>query len=425
MTPNRNPRRPSQRLALASALLMAGYGCWANEAPAPRDQMDTVPPDNAPLVRRDTLPSGVVVVTTSTPDAPPGGAVETLVETAWIGARDPAGAEPLGQVTAVTADVQGRIYVADSYARCIYVFDRTGMHIRTLGRPGQGPGEFARPYGLAWANNSRLWAMDSALGRMVVFDTAGEHVADYRRPAIGFSTPWTGRFDEGRLVKLAIRGGDQNHLVGLSVAGGLTVSADFSDPTHGIPPQVHVPHYMIRSPTTVRYQAIPYAPRYHWVLDGQGGYWVGWSGEYRLLHQTLTGDTLLILARTQASRAPVTAAERAIAIEELGWTEGVDLSLIPDQKPFFSELAVTPAGDLWVFRDMAESTWVADIYSPSGDFRATLALPYAPTPELRPYIDDSQIVLGTRGVLGVPIVVRLARQGRSPTRARDETGPQQ
>lgn len=43
----------------------------------------------------------------------------------------------------------GRIYVADSRACLIHVFDPAGGHIGSFGRKGQGPGEFAFPHALS------------------------------------------------------------------------------------------------------------------------------------------------------------------------------------------------------------------------------------------------------------------------------------
>lgn len=48
----------------------------------------------------------------------------------------------------MAADKHGNIYVVDDGKTCIQVFDKEGQHLRTIGRRGQGPGEFRSPTGV-------------------------------------------------------------------------------------------------------------------------------------------------------------------------------------------------------------------------------------------------------------------------------------
>lgn len=59
----------------------------------------------------------------------------------------------------------GLLYVADTQAHQIKVFDMTGRHVRTLGKRGEGPGEFNFPTFLALAGD-----------RLVVSDTMNARV---------------------------------------------------------------------------------------------------------------------------------------------------------------------------------------------------------------------------------------------------------
>jgi hypothetical protein len=45
----------------------------------------------------------------------------------------------------IDVDAQGNIYAVESKENHIRVFDRNGVYLRTVGRPGQGPGEFGDP----------------------------------------------------------------------------------------------------------------------------------------------------------------------------------------------------------------------------------------------------------------------------------------
>jgi hypothetical protein len=64
----------------------------------------------------------------------------TLREVATISTPD--GPASFGQVRALLADSAGNVYIADSKASEIRVFDESGAHLRTMGRQGAGPSEF-------------------------------------------------------------------------------------------------------------------------------------------------------------------------------------------------------------------------------------------------------------------------------------------
>ncbi len=101
------------------------------------------------------------------------GGTARLVEEASIGVE--AGAEPylLGMVLGVGV-AEDLIYVLDRQVHRIRVYDRNGIHVRDLGREGDGPGEFRSPAALAVGQ--RIYVRDSQVGRITLFDTTGELV---------------------------------------------------------------------------------------------------------------------------------------------------------------------------------------------------------------------------------------------------------
>ena len=66
------------------------------------------------------------------------------------------------------------IYVADSGNNRIAVFDFDGRFVRSIGREGQGPGEFSRPTGICILDDSRLAVADFGNNRIQIFDASGE-----------------------------------------------------------------------------------------------------------------------------------------------------------------------------------------------------------------------------------------------------------
>jgi hypothetical protein len=83
-------------------------------------------------------------------------------------------------VGGVAVDRGGRMYVLDSYAYRVRVYDRNGTFIRDIGRRGEGPGEFRRPRGphhFAHGNGvevagDTLWVIDAQ--SIEAFDLNGD-----------------------------------------------------------------------------------------------------------------------------------------------------------------------------------------------------------------------------------------------------------
>jgi DNA-binding beta-propeller fold protein YncE len=71
--------------------------------------------------------------------------------------------------------LQGRLYVADTPAHAIRVFDRSGAIVQTLGTPAEGEAQFNAPTQLAFAQE-RLYVSDTLNSRVQMFDRSGRRV---------------------------------------------------------------------------------------------------------------------------------------------------------------------------------------------------------------------------------------------------------
>ncbi len=91
----------------------------------------------------------------------------------------------------------GRILIADGGSRTLKFFDAQGGFLSSVGRPGDGPGEFRSIYRVAEFADGRIAALDLMLGRVTVFSTDGGLDETYQVSR---------RFDEG---------GKMTHLFGL------------------------------------------------------------------------------------------------------------------------------------------------------------------------------------------------------------------
>lgn len=137
--------------------------------------------DKADLHTRFDTPVGIA----------PGGNGEILVADAELGriVRLGAGGQPLGafglgelrRPVGVARDAElGRIFVADAQADAVVIFSDSGERIGSIGRRGEGPGEFNSPTYLSYADR-RLFVADTLNARIQIFDDDGEYVGQFGR----------------------------------------------------------------------------------------------------------------------------------------------------------------------------------------------------------------------------------------------------
>jgi len=75
--------------------------------------------------------------------------------------------------------LDGRIFVLDVRLREIRAFSENGKYLTSVGRLGQGPGEFGLPRSLD-VRGDTLMVLDWGLDRVVAFDSSGRHLRTYR-----------------------------------------------------------------------------------------------------------------------------------------------------------------------------------------------------------------------------------------------------
>ena len=95
--------------------------------------------------------------------------------------------------TAIAADVQDRIYIADEHRNDIQVFAKDGTFLSKWGVAGQAPGQLNRPSGLAFDPQGNLVVVDHLNHRVQTFTPDGDLVACWGRYGRGpgqFDLPW-------------------------------------------------------------------------------------------------------------------------------------------------------------------------------------------------------------------------------------------
>ena len=93
--------------------------------------------------------------------------------------------EQFGSIRRVAFDGSGQLYVFDKQARYIFVVGQGGELRHTLGGPGDGPGEFRNPDGLAVMRDGRVAILDTGYPGFHLFNADGEYERRVRLPGSG------------------------------------------------------------------------------------------------------------------------------------------------------------------------------------------------------------------------------------------------
>ena len=103
------------------------------------------------------------------PDAPPPPTWTLVQEHIYSETVDLAG---LSSLPALPVSESGHLHVPVDGRTRIAVIDSTGQLIHTIGRRGEGPGEFMRIASLELSSTGDLWVFDNRVGRVTRFDAS-------------------------------------------------------------------------------------------------------------------------------------------------------------------------------------------------------------------------------------------------------------
>jgi hypothetical protein len=270
-------------------------------------------------------------------------------------------------------DDQGGFYVCDWGNRRVQVYDRHGLYVRTLGRQGQGPGEYGMP---GW----------------VLLDAAGNAYINSVRSLVVFGPD--GIFKKNILIKTALstmilgpggtfvgaiqpnaheEGGPKNRLVQLSPEGEMVRTlAEF--PAFGASPGQMLLHW--------------YSGNLPFSLRSEDSLYYGFSLDYKIY--VVDGEGLPLFAFSKAEKEQGITAEEADLTRTNGiwaWygqgdpkTAPLDM---PDHRPFFTSFLSDDLGRLYVvrFKPITEKdvkTSDIDVFSKDGYFLYRMTWPFIP-----------------------------------------------
>ncbi|MFO7733865.1 MAG: 6-bladed beta-propeller [Candidatus Aminicenantes bacterium] len=270
----------------------------------------------------------------------------------------------------IDVDEAGTIYACDSGNRRVQVFDKSGDFVRTLGRQGQGPGEYSFPSAIilddagdAYINTGRSLVV---FGRDGIFKKNIQIKTFLSRLILGPGGTIIGRTQPN----VRAEGGPKNTLVQLGPDGELLRTlAEF--PAYGASPDQMLLHWYSGD--------IAFCPR------SKDSFYFGFSLEYRIFIADPDGRTLLSFSKAEKSHG-ITGQE-----EELTRADGIFAWLgpgdpktaplgMPGHRPYFSRFLSDDLGRLYVVRfrpitEKAVTSSEVDVFSKDGYylFRMTWA----------------------------------------------------
>lgn len=362
----------------------------------------------------DTLAGGVVRARNGALGlwARTGQAAWTLAEDLRIGRAEGGGPEVFEQVQNVIPGTGGSIWVLDAGAHALRQFGPGGASLQTVGREGQGSGEFGSnpcafpgPDGEIWVESGGRWQRFSAAGKLL----GGQPETRSMGCAI---VAWRG--DEMAAADLVY------DRVTRGLSSALILYNRLPDGT--VVPRDTMPFPKVPEGPTVNWSKggrvivtypLPLAPSPGYFLQRSGVFWVtDGGGAYRFRRQTLEGDTLLIVERAYKPIA-VPDSIRHVVIrrlrlnDRLGYPDDFNPSEVPRVFPPFERIAESDDGTIWLRRRVQGGRAAYDVFGRNGEFLGTVPLPPNFSTFIAHSITADHIYGVVRDALDVQYVVRL------------------
>lgn len=358
--------------------------------------------------------AGVEIVTSSGEDR----LLEWSFETDLVLGGQETGEQSFFRVSwaTVATDSAGRIHVLDPDASRVVVFDAEGAPIRSVGSPGEGPGEMTRPLAFAVTPAGVIYVFDIGKRGIVRFGPAGDTLPELTLPfpffggrmdgashGIILDTSPPGRTLSDRVLLRVSEAGDTVSLATHSVPAGQPLQLESCG--MGLPPMARIFDPLIRWDAAGRTVALVRSAAYDVeILDGSE------------------------LRRRVRRDIPPRPATRELAVRDQGEGlvirvpggervcdpgEVVDKRGFAERVPSIAEVLLTPEGGLWVTRrTIGDGKSPIDVFDETGEYVGTL-----PAGIVDPvgFLPDGRVLAAERDELDVErlVVRRIVRQGDS------------
>lgn len=273
-----------------------------------------------------------------------------------------------GQINFVEVGSDGTMYAMDMQAQEVRAYDADGTYVRTIGGPGNGPGEIGQ---------GAVFVFDDGHGGLIVPDLVNQRVNRYGPTgeptgsfpitvAAGIPTRW-GVDPSGRLFA-QLRGLNVEGFAALEEGDPIVVY----DTTGAVVDTIAMlpKGQMLAGATQEQFSIVMFAPEPVWDLGPDGSVYYAMNDQYRVLVNDPDGNLSRVITRDVA-RKPVEESDRNAILKAMreqmaqfgappAQVEQIVSAIgFADFYPAFGNLFLGPEGTLWVQRvrsakDMAE-----------------------------------------------------------------------
>lgn len=299
-----------------------------------------------------------------------------------------AGKAFFSSVMDIALDDQGNLYVCDYREGNIKKFDAAGAFLGTIGRPGQGPGEFGNPNNIEWSKG-RLYVQELTNMRVSILDGNGHFVKS--APIDMFGGNWweMRALPDGRFLVQKEKVDRQDLTAPQDMMIDL-YSADLEFIKTVYRHEVRRNKYITEPRRTN--VPIPFAASVYWGVDPDGKVIIGYSGRYELeIHDPDKGKT----SSFSHSYTPieVTAKDKELHFQGMVTTVGGPGGIVsrqagapdhivrntefPRYKPAYHNIKIDAEGNIWVepyHLDARKAEPRMDVFDSAGRFLGSVRI---------------------------------------------------
>jgi hypothetical protein len=258
------------------------------------------------------------------------------------------------RIAALEVDDEGNLYVLDFRQCRIQVFNKDGDYLQTIGRKGEGPGEFQRPSRMYLSPDGKLYVIE--FRKIHLFDREGTYEKSIipETPILGMSIA-----EEGSILGRSYTYGDEGRSFDIilmdSEGKKVETITSFPDPSVILTQAVSGGAISMGGPP-------PYSPGLSFCSLSEGLAVYGYSSEYTLFVVNSSGEIIRRIEKEE-ERQPTSKQEEDEYVKDrlersraraggIKWSEG-DLRKLykfAEYKPFFSNIVKDDEGHLFLLK---------------------------------------------------------------------------
>lgn len=276
----------------------------------------------------------------------------------------------------IQADTEGNIFVLDSGATRIQKYSKNGEYLGTIGRKGQGPGEFERPFILALDKDNNLYVGE--MSKIHTFDPEGKFVRTTKIPFFFMNFVPDNRGNFVVTGRITIEGGQNLGVMTLDSNGKIKKTIkEFP----GLP--------MHETGMTISHD---YSPEIRFTALADRGFVYGYNLDYQIYVAGWAGNDILIFRKEEPAQI-ISRKEKNKIIDDLStnarnagleWPKNVveKMANIPENRPFFDRIRADEKGRIYIRQRTSildkSGDMTFDIFGKDGYYLYKTKLPFVP-----------------------------------------------